>query len=118
LRDVSGTVIFHVFFEVCKFRSACKHLAGIIKHGHKITITHGNGPQVEDILLKEECAKDMLPYMPLDICVAESQGMIGYMIQLSLRNELKKIGLDLQVATILTETIVDATLLSKTPPNQ
>jgi carbamate kinase len=73
----------------------------------QIAITHGNGPQVGDILLKEECAKDMLPYMPLDVCVAESQGMIGYMIQLSLRNELKKVGLDLQVATILTETIVD-----------
>ena len=46
--------------------------------------------------------------MPLDVCVAESQGMIGYMIQQSLRNELKKAGLDLPVATVLTETVVDA----------
>ena len=71
-------------------------------------ITHGNGPQVGDILLKDELAKDTLPPMPLDVCGAESQGMIGYMIQQSLRNELKKVGLDLQVATVLTETVVDA----------
>jgi carbamate kinase len=89
-------------------RRACKHLVGIIRQGHKITITHGNGPQVGDILLKEELAKDILPYMPLDVCVAESQGMIGYMIQQSLRNELKRVGLNMQVATILTETMVDA----------
>ena len=88
-------------------RRACKHLVGIIQKGHQIAITHGNGPQVGDILLKEELAKDVLPYMPLDVCVAESQGMIGYMIQQSLRNELMKVGLKLQVATILTETVVD-----------
>jgi carbamate kinase len=88
-------------------RRACKHLACIIRHGHKIIITHGNGPQVGDILLRGELAKDKLPYMPLDVCVAESQGMIGYMIQQSLRNELRRIGLDLQVATILTETVID-----------
>ena len=91
-----------------KVRETCKHLAGIIKQGHKVTITHGNGPQVGDILLKDELAKDTLPQMPLDICGAESQGMIGYMIQQSLRNELRRVGLDLQVATVLTETVVDA----------
>lgn len=88
-------------------RKACKHLVGIIQKGHRINITHGNGPQVGDILLKNELAKDVLPYMPLDVCVAESQGMIGYMIQQSLRNELKKVGLKTQVATVLTETVVD-----------
>jgi carbamate kinase len=88
-------------------RRACAHLVGIMQKGHRITITHGNGPQVGDILLKDDLAKDILPYMPLDVCVAESQGMIGYMIQRSLRNELRKVGLDLQVATVLTETVVD-----------
>jgi carbamate kinase len=88
-------------------RKACRHLVGIIKKGYSITITHGNGPQVGDILLKDELAKDLLPYMPLDVCVAESQGMIGYMIQLSLKNELMRAGLNLQVGTILTETVVD-----------
>lgn len=87
---------------------ACKHLVEIVKLGHTITITHGNGPQVGDILLKDECAKEILPPMPLDICGAESQGMIGYMIQQSLRNELAQAGISLQVATVLTETVVDA----------
>ncbi|MGA2199414.1 MAG: carbamate kinase, partial [Nitrososphaerales archaeon] len=87
---------------------ACKHLVRIILQGHRLTITHGNGPQVGDILLKEELAKDTLPPMPLDVCGAESQGMIGYMIQQSLRNELRRAGLDLRVVTVLTETVVDA----------
>lgn len=89
-------------------RKASKHLVGIIRQGHKVVITHGNGPQVGDILLKDELAKDTLPPMPLDVCGAESQGMIGYMIQQSLRNELRRVGLDLQVTTVLTETVVDA----------
>ncbi len=89
-------------------QKACKHLLKIISHGHRLTITHGNGPQVGDILLRDELARDRLPYMPLDVCVAESQGMIGYMIQQSLRKELKRAGIDLHVATILTETVVDA----------
>lgn len=88
-------------------RTACRHLARIIHQGHRLVITHGNGPQVGDILLKDEMAKDTLPPMPLDICGAESQGMIGYMIQQSLRNELGSAGLTLQVATVLTETVVD-----------
>ena len=86
---------------------ACKHLVGIIRHGHKIAITHGNGPQVGDILLKEELAKDVLPYMPLDVCVAESQGMIGYMIQQSLTNRLRREGIDRCVVTVLTQVVVD-----------
>ncbi len=89
-------------------RKACRHLARLIQQGHSIVITHGNGPQVGDLLLKDEIAKDALPPMPLDVCGAESQGLIGYMIQQSLRNELKRVGLDLQVATVLTETVVDA----------
>jgi len=88
-------------------RVACKHLVGIIQQGHRVIITHGNGPQVGDILLKDECARKSLPPMPLDVCGAESQGMIGYMIQQSLRNELRRVGLHTQVATILTETVVN-----------
>jgi carbamate kinase len=88
-------------------RVACGHLARIIRQGHRLVITHGNGPQVGDILLKDEMAKDTLPPMPLDVCGAESQGMIGYMIQQSLRNELSDAGLARLVATVLTETVVD-----------
>jgi carbamate kinase len=88
-------------------RKTCRHLARLIKDGYTIAITHGNGPQVGDILLKNELSKNALPPMPLDICGAQSQGMIGYMLQQSMRNELKKVGIDRQVVSVVTQTIVD-----------
>ncbi|HVN65214.1 MAG TPA: carbamate kinase [Methanomicrobiales archaeon] len=88
-------------------RYAAKRLAGLVEEGHRIAITHGNGPQVGDILLKNECARDTLPRMPLDVCGAESQGMLGYMIQQSLENALRDEGIDRRVITVVTQTVVD-----------
>ncbi len=85
----------------------CQTLARMVKTGHDIVVTHGNGPQVGDILLANEMAKSVLSPMPLDVCGAESQGMIGYMIQQSLQNELARSGLNKRVVTILTQTVVD-----------
>ena len=85
-----------------------RHLAELVKNGHAIAITHGNGPQVGDILLANECAKYLLPPMPLDVCGAESVGMIGYMLQQSMKNELASHGIDRPVVTLLTQTLVDA----------
>jgi len=87
-------------------RTTCRTLALLVKDGYHIAITHGNGPQVGDILLRNEIAKDVLPPMPLDFCGAESQGMIGYMLQQGLRNELRLIGLNRPVMTVLTQTLV------------
>ncbi|MDD1659387.1 MAG: carbamate kinase [Methanomicrobiales archaeon] len=86
---------------------AAANLTAIVKEGHRIAITHGNGPQVGDILLKNECAKDTLPRMPLDVCGAESQGMLGYMIQQTLENALRTAGIDRRVITVVTQTVVD-----------
>ncbi len=88
-------------------RRTCEHLVKLIGDGYRIAITHGNGPQVGDILLKNERSKDILPPMPLDICGAQSQGMIGYMLQQSMRNEMKKAGIDLPVVSLATQMIVD-----------
>jgi carbamate kinase len=88
-------------------RKTCKNLVELIREGYQIAITHGNGPQVGDILLKNEIAKKTLPPMPLDVCGAESQGMIGYMLQQSMDNELKSAGLHLPIVTIITQTLVD-----------
>jgi carbamate kinase len=93
--------------QLSNIRRACVHLVEIIEDGHRIAITHGNGPQVGDILLKDEMAKEVLPQMPLDVCGAESQGMLGYMISRSLREELGRRRIDSKVATVLTETLVD-----------
>ncbi len=88
--------------------STSKRLVGIIREGHDIALTHGNGPQVGDILLAYDSAKSVLPPMPLDVCGAQSQGMIGYMLQQSLENELKSVGIAKRVATVLTQTVVSA----------
>ena len=86
--------------------NASKEIVTLLKAGYRLLITHGNGPQVGDILLKNEAAKDKLPPMPLDVCGAESQGMLGYILQQSLDNEARKAGLKIATASIISQTIV------------
>jgi carbamate kinase len=93
--------------QLANVRSTCEKIVEIIRNGHSLAMTHGNGPQVGDILLKNEAAKNTLPQMPLDICGAESQGMLGYMLQQSMRNELEFAGMTMGVTTVLTQTIVN-----------
>ena len=75
--DQEGTI--HEQFA--NTRLIVKSIVKIIKEGWDVVITHGNGPQVGAILLQNDLAKDVTPPMPLGICVAESEGFIGYMIQ-------------------------------------
>jgi len=84
-----------------------RHIAELVEAGHRIAITHGNGPQVGDILLAYECAKATIPLMPLDICDAESAGMIGYMLQQSLGNELASLKTPILVVSLITRVRVD-----------
>lgn len=88
-------------------KKTSEYIVKLISEGYHITLTHGNGPQVGDILLAYEHAKEYLPPMPLDVCGAQTQGMIGYMFQLSLKNILKEQGIDKSVVTILTQTIIN-----------
>lgn len=87
--------------------SCMRPIASLIGGGAEVVITHGNGPIVGNILLRNECAKDYIPPMPLYICVADSQGGIGSMMAQSLKNELKKLGMDKTVATVITHVLVD-----------
>ena len=82
-------------------------VADLIKNNYLVAITHGNGPQVGAILLQNDLAKDITPPMPLGICVAESEGFIGYMIQQCLSNELKKANINRSVVTLITQVLVD-----------
>jgi len=84
-----------------------KVIASFIAQGWKIVITHGNGPVVGNILLRNECAREYIPPMPLYICVADSQGGIGSMMAESLNNELEKLSLDKTVSTIITHVLVE-----------
>ena len=89
--------------------TTCKQLTQMVLSGkYKIVITHGNGPQVGNILLQNETAKGVAAPMPLYVCGAESQGLIGYMIQQSLHNLLQDVGKgDIPVATVVTQVVVD-----------
>src|SRR5437016_12961648 len=93
--------------EKANVQNTAKHLAAILRRGERVAITHGNGPQVGNILLQNEIAKETLPPMPLDVCGAESQGMIGYMLQRALRSELESAGQHIPVTTIVCQTLVD-----------
>jgi carbamate kinase len=88
-------------------RRTSEYLVRMIREGYKIIITHGNGPQIGDILVRNERCSDVLPSMPLDVLGAESQGMIGYMIQQTLCNELRKAGLNIPVITVVTQVVVE-----------
>ena len=89
-------------------RATSKLLVELVQDGYQLAITHGNGPQVGDILLKNDMAKSSLPPMPLDICSSESQGMIGYMLQQSMYSELCLAGVETPIATIVTQTKVNS----------
>lgn len=82
-------------------------IANVKKAGHKVIVTHGNGPQVGNILRQNEEAKAVVPALPIDVCSAESQGFIGYMMEQTLKNALQLSGETAGVVTLVTETEVD-----------
>jgi len=82
-------------------------LAAVIQRGWDIAIVHGNGPQVGNILLQNEAAQATVPALPLDVCVAESQAQIGYVLQQELSNELATRGIKKNVVSIVTQVVVD-----------
>ena len=88
----------------------CEKLIPLLEKGYDIVITHGNGPQVGNILLRNEAGNKEynLPKMPLDVCVADSQGGIGYMIERSMRNALSKTKFKKNVVAVITQVLVDA----------
>lgn len=88
-------------------KETCTHVADLIEDGFRTVITHGNGPQVGFILRRAELATHELHTVPLDICGADTQGAIGYMIQMALHNEFKKRGIAKSAVTVVTQTIVD-----------
>ena len=82
-------------------------IAELAVRGVRVVITHGNGPQVGFMMLRSDAARNIIHPVPLDSLVADSQGAIGYMIQLKLREELKRRGLDREVVSLVTEVEVD-----------
>lgn len=94
-----------------QFANTRNSLAGVvelIRRGYQLSITHGNGPQVGNLLRQQEAgAKDGLPPLPLGVLNAATEGTMGYMIEQSLQNKLHEHGLDKQVITIVSQVVVD-----------
>jgi carbamate kinase len=93
--------------QIARAKQAARWLAEIVRHGYKLIVVHGNGPQVGNILIQAEEASTKIPPQSLDVCVAQTEGSIGFMLQQAMRNRLESIGLGGEVATILTEVEVD-----------
>jgi carbamate kinase len=87
-------------------RAAAEGIADIAAVGWEVVLTHGNGPQVGRILLQQEAAKRWVHPMPLDVCGAESQGLIGYLLQVTIGDVFFERGMERPVATVLTLTRV------------
>lgn len=108
-----------IYEQFANTRQISTDIVEMIKQGYNIVITHGNGPQVGSIFLQNNATRDILPPMPLGICVAESQGFIGYMIQQCVANALQKAKINKQITTIITQVLVDEddpSLLHPTKP--
>ncbi len=86
-----------------------ENLVFLIREGYDIVITHGNGPQVGNILMRNDAGEQIynIAQMPVDICVADSQGGIGYMIERMFRNVLNRHGIEKNVICVVTSVLVD-----------
>ncbi len=88
-------------------RKTAEPLADLVGRGVELVISHGNGPQVGRILLQQEYAADHVPPMPMDVCGAESQGQIGYLLVQALDSALRRRGLDTRALCLVTQVVVD-----------
>ena len=89
-------------------REAVRKLIPIIGKGYELIVVHGNGPQVGNILMQAEEAAEKIPPQTLDFCVAQTEGSIGFLLELAFDNELPRAGFRKQVVTIMTQVEVDA----------
>jgi carbamate kinase len=88
-------------------QETARTLMPLLRDGHDLALVHGNGPQVGNILIQVEEAVTKVPPQSLDVCVAQSEGSIGYMLELALLNALRRERLKRQVVTMVTEVVVD-----------
>ncbi|SEC70444.1 carbamate kinase [Nocardioides exalbidus] len=83
-------------------------VAGLLEHDHEVVVTHGNGPQVGNLLVKNELAASVVPPVPLDWCGAQTQATLGFVLMDALDRELAARGVDRRSAAVVTRTLVDA----------
>jgi len=94
--------------QIKNVTETCDSLLNLLKQDYNIVIGHGNGPQVGNVMLQHEAGKKKFDVeaMPMDFCVAETQGSIGYLIEQGFRNVFAREGIDRNVLTLLTQVVV------------
>jgi carbamate kinase len=88
-------------------RAACEGLADLAASGHQLIVVHGNGPQVGALMIQHDAARDLVPPMPLDVLVAQTEGGLGYLLQQELDAALRGRGIPKDVIAMVTEVVVD-----------
>lgn len=98
----------NIYQQFANARETCAKLLKVVEMGYDIIITHGNGPQVGDSIRRHENARKIIPPYPLGVCVAETVGSMGYMLQQTMQNTVKKSKVVRKdVVTIITQVVVD-----------
>jgi len=104
IRDDRHTALADQYDAVC---ATATHVATMVEAGWSVVLTHGNGPQVGFILRRSEIADGQVPTVPVQYAVGDTQGAIGFMFQNALGNALRRLGLQVPVVTLVTQTLVD-----------
>jgi carbamate kinase len=104
--------------QFARTQQSMKAIVGLISRGHRVVVTHGNGPQAGAHLIRHEAALGQVPPSPLNVIVADTQGSIGYMIAQCLANALSLAGIAKDVVTVITQVIVDPADPSMTSPSK
>src|SRR5947208_10473074 len=94
--------------QIARAKQAARWLAELVVRGYRLLVVHGNGPQVGNLMIQAEEASTKVPPQSLDVAVAQTEGSMGFLLQQAIRNRLESIGAAGQVATVLTEVLVDA----------
>jgi len=94
---------FSIHKEIKAIDESCKAISRIVKTGYRVVISHGNGPQVGDLMIQQEIASGKVPKLPLDVLVSQTQGEIGYLIQRMMKRYLPT----RNIAAVLTQVKVD-----------
>ena len=97
----------NIYQQFAHTRASLAEIMEFVQQDYNICITHGNGPQVGDELHRMDLTHEVIPPLPLGVCVAGTQGTIGYMIQQSLQNALREKKIDREVVTLVTQVRVD-----------
>lgn len=94
--------------QIANVSNTCESLYSLIKQGYNLVIGHGNGPQVGNVMLQHEGGKEKynIPSMPMDFCVAETQGSIAHLIEMGFRNMFEKNGINKNIVTLVTQVEV------------